>query len=104
MKIASRVGPTFVKTRRTPPAEIITTQVGPKFVKVTGRTGANLGDHTQSFNSFNSMRRVRNQLEYPRNPSDLDIDAAETEQAIANAQRTIEAVEQLLPELGIWQS
>ena len=47
MKIAPRVGPTFVKTRRTPPAGMITTQAGPKFVKTTSQTGANLGDHTQ---------------------------------------------------------
>jgi hypothetical protein len=42
------VEPTFVKTRRAPPAGVITTQVGPKFVKTTGQTGASLGDHTQT--------------------------------------------------------
>lgn len=47
MKIAPRVGPTFVKTRRAPPAGMITTQAGPKFLKTTCQTGANLGDHTQ---------------------------------------------------------
>ncbi|MFN6548618.1 hypothetical protein [Mycolicibacterium nivoides] len=61
---------------------------------------AQFGD---SFAPLNSMRRVRNQLEYPRNPSDLDINRTDAEQAIATAQRLIEAVERLLPELGIWQ-
>ena len=61
---------------------------------------AQFGD---SFTPLNSMRRVRNQLEYPRNPSDLDINRTDAEQAIDTAQRLIEAVERLLPELGIWQ-
>ena len=39
VKIAPRVGPTFVMTRRAPPAGMITTQVGPKFVETTAKPG-----------------------------------------------------------------
>ncbi|MBU8820325.1 HEPN domain-containing protein [Mycolicibacterium goodii] len=55
------------------------------------------------FAPLNSMRRVRNQLEYPRNPSDLDVDRADAQGAISTAQQLIEAVERLMPELGMWQ-
>ena len=68
VKIAPRVGPTFVMTRRAPPAGMITTQVGPKFVKTTGQTGANLGDHTQ---------RSGNQLHGLGSHSDLEGEGAE---------------------------
>lgn len=56
-----------------------------------------------AFAPLNSMRRVRNQLEYPRNPADLDIDRVDAQEAIATAQRLIEAVGRLMPELGMWQ-
>ncbi|KMV18321.1 hypothetical protein ACT17_11860 [Mycolicibacterium conceptionense] len=61
---------------------------------------AQFGD---AFGPLNSMRRVRNQLEYPRNPSDLDIDRSDAQAAIDTAQRLIEAAERLMPELGMWR-
>lgn len=57
----------------------------------------------QGFRAFNRMRRIRNQLEYPRSPADLELEQADTRQALADATDTISAVEQLLPQLGIWQ-
>ncbi|EHB48783.1 hypothetical protein MycrhDRAFT_5624 [Mycolicibacterium rhodesiae JS60] len=57
----------------------------------------------QSFASFNTMRRVRNQLEYPRDPEELEFDPADTDDAIDKTETAIEAVEQLLPRLGLWQ-
>jgi len=48
MKIATRVGPIMVRTRRTPQADEIITQAEPKFVTTTGPTGAKSGDHTQT--------------------------------------------------------
>lgn len=35
-------------TRRTPPADEITTQMGPTFATATGQTGARPGDHTHT--------------------------------------------------------
>ncbi|QNJ89923.1 hypothetical protein HZU40_00185 (plasmid) [Mycolicibacterium fluoranthenivorans] len=57
----------------------------------------------QGFRAFNRMRRIRNQLEYPRSPADLELEQADTQQALTDAASIISAVEQLLPELGIWQ-
>lgn len=48
------------------------------------------------------MRRIRNQLEYPRNPADLDLPVEDTEKALIDAEGIIDAVGRLLPELGIW--
>jgi len=56
-----------------------------------------------SFRAFNTMRRIRNQLEYPRNTADLDLPVEDTQKALDNAQHIIDAAEKLLPELGIWQ-
>jgi len=56
-----------------------------------------------SFQAFNRMRRIRNQLEYPRSTADLDLPTKDTEQALADAEMIISAAEQLLPELGVWQ-
>lgn len=55
-----------------------------------------------SFRTFNTMRRIRNQLEYPRNAADLDLPVEDTEKALIDARGIIDAVERLLPELGIW--
>jgi uncharacterized protein (UPF0332 family) len=55
-----------------------------------------------SFKSFNSMRRIRNQLEYPRSTADLDLGAADVQRALAQSEAMIGAVERLLPDLGIW--
>lgn len=56
-----------------------------------------------SFRSFNRMRRIRNQLEYPRRTADLELPVEDTDQALVDAEQIIDAAEQLLPELGIWQ-
>lgn len=56
-----------------------------------------------AFRAFNRMRRIRNQLEYPRSTADLDLPVEDTEQALVDAEQLINAAEQLLPELGIWQ-
>lgn len=48
------------------------------------------------------MRRIRNQLEYPRSTADLELPAADTDQALADAERIIDAADKLLPELGMW--
>lgn len=56
-----------------------------------------------SFRTFNRMRRIRNQLEYPRRTADLDLPIEDTHQALIDAEQIIDAAEQLLPELGIWQ-
>lgn len=56
----------------------------------------------REFDFFNAMRRVRNKLEYPRDPNDLQITAEEVQQAIDYAHNTLMAAEQLLPQLGIW--
>lgn len=55
-----------------------------------------------SFRAFNRMRRIRNQLEYPRSSTDLDLPAADTDQALVDAERITDAAEKLLPELGMW--
>ena len=49
------------------------------------------------------MRRIRNQLEYPRNTADLDLPVEDTEKALIDAKGIIDAAEKLLPELGIWK-
>lgn len=56
----------------------------------------------ERFDFFNVMRRVRNKLEYPRDPDDLLISEAEVQQAIAYAEETLDAAGQLLPLLKIW--
>jgi hypothetical protein len=48
------------------------------------------------------MRRRRNRLEYPQNSDDVAIDADSAAEALAYAERTIAAAEQLLPNLTIW--
>ncbi|ORX11365.1 HEPN domain-containing protein [Mycobacterium xenopi] len=55
-----------------------------------------------SFRSFNSMRRIRNQLEYPRSSADLELQIKDAERALNDADKIIRAAEQLLPELGMW--
>ena len=54
------------------------------------------------FDFFNTMRRVRNKLEYPRHPDDLLITAEEVQQAIDYAETTLTAATELLPQLGLW--
>lgn len=56
-----------------------------------------------SFRAFNNMRRIRNQLEYPRSAADLELQAKDTERAIADADTIISAAEQLRPQLMMWQ-
>ena len=57
----------------------------------------------EPFRFLNAMRRRRNQLEYPQNPNDVAIDADTAAEAIAYAERTLAAAEQLLPNLTIWR-
>lgn len=57
----------------------------------------------RDFDFFDTMRRYRNQLEYPIHPEDMFIDAAELKTALEYADRIVAAVEQLLPSLTIWQ-
>lgn len=54
------------------------------------------------FETLNAMRRVRNQLEYPRDADDVEIDVADTDLAIAETEKAIAGVERLLPQLGLW--
>lgn len=56
-----------------------------------------------AFSAFNRMRRIRNQLEYPRSTADLDLPIDDTNQALSDADNIISAAEKLLNELGIWQ-
>jgi uncharacterized protein (UPF0332 family) len=57
----------------------------------------------EPFRLLNAMRRRRNKLEYPQNPDDVAIDADTAAEALAYAERTIAAAEQLLPNLTIWR-
>lgn len=57
----------------------------------------------EPFRLLNAMRRRRNKLEYPQNPDDVAIDADTAADALAYAERTIAAAEQLLPNLTIWR-
>ncbi|MDD4866079.1 MAG: hypothetical protein PHQ28_02830 [Mycobacterium sp.] len=68
-------------------------------IAVAEAAEAQFGSH---FSTFNTMRRIRNQLEYPRRTTDLELPTADTDRALDNAQYIIDAAEQLLPELGIW--
>jgi uncharacterized protein (UPF0332 family) len=56
----------------------------------------------QPFRLLSAMRRRRNRLEYPQNSDDVAIDADTAAEALAYADRTIAAAEQLLPNLTIW--
>jgi uncharacterized protein (UPF0332 family) len=56
----------------------------------------------QPFRLLSAMRRRRNRLEYPQNSDDVAIDADSAAEALAYAERTIAAAEQLLPNLTIW--
>jgi hypothetical protein len=57
----------------------------------------------EPFHFFNAMRRRRNKLEYPQSPGDVVIAPDAVAEAIAYVERTVHAVEQLLPNLGIWR-
>jgi len=57
----------------------------------------------ENFAFFDTLRRYRNQLEYPVHPEDMFIDAEELKAALEYADRIVVAVEQLLPSLTIWQ-
>jgi hypothetical protein len=57
----------------------------------------------EPFNFFNAMRRRRNKLEYPQTPDETSVEPDAVREAIAYGERTLHAVEQLLPQLGIWQ-
>jgi hypothetical protein len=57
----------------------------------------------EPFYYFNAMRRRRNKLEYPQSPGDVAIAPDATAEAIAYVERTVRAVEQLLPNLDIWR-
>jgi len=56
-----------------------------------------------SFDMFNVLRRVRNRLEYPDTATDLTVDQSDLREALQYAQRTVTAVEELLPNLTFWQ-
>lgn len=68
-------------------------------VAITEAVQAQFGE---PFRLLNAMRRRRNKLEYPQNPNDVAIDADTATEALAYAERTIAAAEQLLPNLTIW--
>jgi len=55
------------------------------------------------FDWFDTMRRLRNQLEYPQSPADMFIDGGDLTAALDYAGRIIAAAEQLIPSLTIWQ-
>lgn len=57
----------------------------------------------EPFRLLNAMRRRRNKLEYPQNPDDVAIDDDTAAEAVAYAERTVAAAEQLLPNLTIWR-
>ena len=57
----------------------------------------------RNFAYFGAMRRLRNQLEYPRDRADLIIPPKDLEKALTFAQDTIDAVTTLLPQLGMWR-
>ena len=57
----------------------------------------------EPFRLLNAMRRRRNKLEYPQSPDDVAIEADTASEAVAYAERTIAAAEQLLPNLPIWR-
>lgn len=69
----------------------------------TGTSQAVRAQFGRDFDFFDSMRRVRNQLEYPRNASDMHIDESDLKAALDYAERMLDAAEQLLPNLSIWQ-
>jgi uncharacterized protein (UPF0332 family) len=57
----------------------------------------------EPFRLLNAMRRRRNKLEYPQSPDDVAIDADTAAEAVAYAERTVAAAEQLLANLTIWR-
>jgi uncharacterized protein (UPF0332 family) len=54
-----------------------------------------------NFRSFGSLRRRRNELEYPRRADDHATDA-EAEQALSTARGLLDAAARILPELGLF--
>lgn len=68
-------------------------------IAITEAVQAQFGE---PFRLLNAMRRRRNKLEYPQDPNDVAIDDETAAEAIAYAQRTVAAAEQLLPRLPIW--
>jgi uncharacterized protein (UPF0332 family) len=68
-------------------------------IAITEAVQAQFGE---PFRLLNAMRRRRNKLEYPQSPDDVAIDADTAAEAVAYAERTIAAAEQLLPNLTIW--
>ncbi|MBA3489166.1 MAG: HEPN domain-containing protein [Longispora sp.] len=59
---------------------------------------AQFGDH---FKTFGTLRRRRNELEYPTYPGDL-AEPEEAHEAIEHTQRIIAVAEKLLPNLGFF--
>ncbi|MBU8840226.1 MULTISPECIES: hypothetical protein [Mycobacteriaceae] len=57
----------------------------------------------RDFDFFDTMRRLRNQLEYPQSAEDMFIDGGDLQAALDYASRILTAAELLLPNLGIWQ-
>ncbi|MBA3741531.1 hypothetical protein [Sporichthya sp.] len=53
------------------------------------------------FRAFSTLRRRRNELEYPSMPSDAAT-TAEAEAAVQDARAVIDSASQLLPGLAIW--
>lgn len=57
----------------------------------------------EPFHFFNAMRRRRNKLEYPQSPDEAAVAPDVAAEAIEYVERTLCAVEQLLPQLDIWR-
>ncbi|NAS24968.1 hypothetical protein GT755_25195 [Herbidospora sp. NEAU-GS84] len=56
-----------------------------------------------AFAFFGSMRRRRNELEYPQFPDEI-VEEAEARQAVEEARSIIEATGRLLGHLGLWST
>ena len=87
---------------------VIADETWPNFVRTYkgGHAGTSRAVRSQfgrDYDFFDSMRRLRNQLEYPQSAEDMFIDGGDLHAALDYATRILAATEQLLPNLTIWQ-
>lgn len=88
------------------PSSAISNENLPRSLRSDSHAGTSQAVRAQfgrEFDFFDTMRRYRNQLEYPTHPEDMFIDEGELKTALEYADRIVSAVEQLLPSLTIWQ-